>query len=457
MIIPFADTAYSRPSYGLPGARLVNFFPEKAFGADSVRLPRPGLSDEGLSYTVGAGPVRGIYSKPGVFSGDKFTVSGTAVYREAALIGAVAGDGIASFGASASQLVVVSGGIAYVYDGSTFSAITDPDLPEVAGVVTLAGRFIYTTTSSDRFYWSAVNDATDIDGLDFATAEGSPDATVAVAVLGDELFFFGSDSTEIWFPTGDLDAPYQRTQGRRYTRGCAAGASVVQMDNTLIWVGDDRIVYRAENQPRAIGDPGISEALRDCSSLAAATGFWIPFDQHAYYVLNIPGEATFVLDVTTGRWAEWSSFQKATLRVQCATIDDGNVFLGDDETGRVWLLSADAYSDGGDPITGLLSAIRPQSSGVSRNFNLMLECTRGVGNADTPDPVVEMRWSDDNGRTWTGWRSAKLGKVGEYGKKPIWTRLGSVKAPGRLYEIRMTDPTMRAVRHLVADEQRIAA
>jgi hypothetical protein len=456
MILQFADTAYSRPTYGLPAARVVNFFPEKAFGSESVRLPRPGLSSSGGSYTVGAGPVRGIYSKPGVFDGDKFTVSGSAVYRETALIGAVAGEGIASFAASASQLVIVSGGTAYVYDGSTFGAITDTDLPEVAGVVTLAGRFVYTTTESDRFYWSAVNDAADIDGLDFATAEGSPDATVAVAVLGDELFFFGSDSTEIWFPTGDLDAPYQRTQGRRYTRGCAAAASVVQMDNTLIWVGDDRIVYRAESIPRAIGDPGISEALRQCSSIATATAFFIPFDQHAYYLLNIPGETTYVLDVTMGRWAEWSSFQKATFRVQCATIDDGAVFLGDDETGRVWLLSAEAYSDGGDPITGLLAAIRPQSSGVARNFNLMLECTRGVGNADAPEPVVEMRWSDDNGRTWGGWRPANLGRVGEYGRKPIWTRLGSVKSPGRVYEIRMTDPTMRAVRHLVVDEQRVA-
>lgn len=456
MIIPFADTAFSRPSYGLPGARLVNFFPEKAFGSESVRLPRPGLSDEGASYSVGAGPIRGIYSKPGVFDGDKFTVSGTAVYRETALIGAVAGEGIASFAASASQLVIVSGGIAYVYDGATFTAITDPDLPEVAGVVTLAGRFVYTTTESDRYYWSAVNDATDIDGLDFATAEGSPDATVAVAVLGDELFFFGSDSTEIWFPTGDLDAPYQRTQGRRYTRGCAAAASVVQMDNTLIWVGDDRIVYRAESVPRAIGDAGISEALRGCDNIADATAFFVPFDQHAYYLLNIPGETTYVLDVTTGRWAEWSSFQKTTFRVQCATIDDGQVFLGDDETGRVWLLSADAYSDGGDPITGILTAIRSQSSGVQRNFNLMLECTRGVGNADTPDPVVEMRYSDNNGRTWTIWRQANMGQVGDYGQKPIWTRLGSVKSPGRIYEIRITDAVMRACRHLVADEQRIA-
>ncbi|MDO9334935.1 MAG: packaged DNA stabilization protein [Caulobacter sp.] len=456
MIIPFADTAYSRPSYGLPAARVVNYFPEKAFGSESVRLPRPGLSDAAPSYTVGAGPVRGIYSKPGVFDGDKFTVSGTALYRETALIGAVAGEGIVSFAASASQLVVVSGGTAYVYDGSSFNAISDPDLPAVAGVVTLAGRFIYTTVSSDRYYWSAVNDAADIDGLDFATAEGSPDATVAVAVLGDELFFFGSDSTEIWFPTGDLDAPFQRTQGRRYTRGCAAAASVVQMDNTLIWVGDDRIVYRAESVPRAIGDAGISETLRDSANLAQATAFWLPYDQHAYYVLNIPGEKTYVLDVTTARWAEWSSFQRTTLRVQCATIDDGQAFLGDDETGRVWLLSADAFSDGENPITGLLTAIRPQSSGVARNFVVVLECTRGVGNADSPDPVVELRWSDDNGRTFGAWRSATLGKVGEYANKPIWRRLGSVKSPGRIYEVRITDPVMRAVRHLVSDEQRVA-
>ncbi|MCF1193583.1 packaged DNA stabilization protein gp10, partial [Mangrovimonas sp. AS39] len=93
-------------------------------------------------------------------------------YREASLIGGVTGDGPARFAASSTQLVVVSGGLAYVYDGATFTQISDPDLPLVSDVTTLAGRFIFTQQNSDVFYWSAVNDATDIDGLAFATAEG---------------------------------------------------------------------------------------------------------------------------------------------------------------------------------------------------------------------------------------------------------------------------------------------
>ena len=452
MIIEFADQAYQRPSYGVWSNRLVNFFVEKAVGSPTIRLPRPGLS---ASYSVGAGPVRGIYQQAGVFDGDKFTVSGTGVYREASLIGAVAGSGVARFAASASQLVIVTGGVAYVYDGSTFTTISDTDLPEVSDVATLAGRFIYTQLDSDRFYWSAVNDATTIDGLDFATAEGSPDATVCMAVLADELFFYGSASTEIWFPTGDLDAPYQRTQGRRYTRGCAAQSSVVQMDNTLIFVGDDRVVYRSESAPRRISEHGIEESLRRCTDLGSATAFLASFDGHPFYVLNIPGEGSYTYDVSTGTWAEWSSYGRTTFRAQCAVIDGGVAYLGDADNGQVWVLSSEAYQDGDDPITGYVSAVAPVNSGVLFHYNMGLNCTRGVGNADQPAPVVEMRYSDDGGRLWTNWISASLGGVGRYEVKAIWKRLGKVKAPGRVFEFRITDPVLKVVRNLVVNEQRL--
>jgi hypothetical protein len=57
--------------------------------------------------------------------------------------------------------------------------------------------------------------------------------------------------------------------------------------------------------------------------------------------------------------------------------------------------------------------------------------------------VIEMRYSDDKGRTWTDWRPRSLGGMGRYSERPTWTRLGTIRRFGvRVFEFRMTDPVL---------------
>ena len=62
------------------------------------------------------------------------------------------------------------------------------------------------------------------------------------------------------------------------------------------------------------------------------------------------------------------------------------------------------------------------------------------------DPQVMLRWSDDGGHTWSNehWRS--MGKIGEYGYRTIWRRLGmTTKIRDRVYEVSGTDPVKIAI------------
>lgn len=54
------------------------------------------------------------------------------------------------------------------------------------------------------------------------------------------------------------------------------------------------------------------------------------------------------------------------------------------------------------------------------------------------EPVVEMRYSDDGGHTWSNVKTAGLGFTGDYRKRVIWRRLG--KSRNRIYEIACSDP-----------------
>ena len=59
------------------------------------------------------------------------------------------------------------------------------------------------------------------------------------------------------------------------------------------------------------------------------------------------------------------------------------------------------------------------------------------------DPQVMLRWSDDGGHTWSSEHWTSMGKIGEYGYRTFWRRLGSSR--DRVYEVSGTDPVKIAI------------
>jgi len=57
------------------------------------------------------------------------------------------------------------------------------------------------------------------------------------------------------------------------------------------------------------------------------------------------------------------------------------------------------------------------------------------------DPQVMLRWSDDGGHTWSNEHWASIGRIGAYGYRTFWRRLGmTMKLRDRVYELSGTDP-----------------
>jgi len=52
-----------------------------------------------------------------------------------------------------------------------------------------------------------------------------------------------------------------------------------------------------------------------------------------------------------------------------------------------------------------------------------------------------LRWSDDGGHTWSNEHWVSIGRIGGYGQRAIWRRLGmTMKLRDRVYELSGTDP-----------------
>ncbi len=482
--IPFFTDDFSR-AFGFPNTRLINMISEATplreerpyvplVGLRDVRYSRPGLT---AFSSLGQGPIRGLLEAPPLVGGFRIVVSGGVAFNldSGTPLGAIAGADPARAAVSRSQVVVVAGGVVHLLDATTggaFQPILSAMLPPVTDVTFLAGRFVYALAGSDTLYWSAINDAANVGGLSFATAESSPDPIVAVETLDDQLMIFGSRSVETWQVSPDPDAPFQPVEGRGYQRGCRARDSLSFADNALFWVGDNRVVYRTEDKPLRVSSSSIEDKLRQCAEISACTGYTLCFEGHELYVLNVPGVGTYAYDASRvgveagaygdsaerGEWTEWSSFGRRQFRGGCALSTDGGAIVGDDETSTVWRLTTGVYQDGTDPLTRQASAFIKVEEGSPRCDNLVLHCVMGVGAASGAGsaPVAELRYSDDQGRTFSPWRAASLGAMGRYAGRARWQRLGQMRAPGRLIEVRVTDPVDAAFSHLELNAARPA-
>lgn len=426
-----------------PRASLLNMFRE-----DTPQGPRqfslrgrPGLV---LNASLGTGQVYWVEEAGGA----RYANVGNSIYRNGTLIGAVSAGGTRQVAKSESQLVFTAGGNAYVvqYDTtpSVLSQITDSDLPAVSGVFFAPnGRFNYPhLDEAGRYSFSAVGDATTIDGLDFATAESDPDTITRGCVLGDNVLFFGPRSIENHRPTSDPDAPLVRNQGLTQTIGCESPYAIVLMDNELFFPGLEnggRAIYRTGGGiPVRVSTPSIDAHLEAISSeqLAELTAFSVVAQGHSWYVVNVPGQGSFAIDRKTQGWAQWSSYERDVFRVRTGS---NGVYGGDD--GKLYTFSPSVYDDNGAPLIRVCAAFLPVTSRGRCNV-LNLECSTGVGlsTGRGSEPVVEHRFTDEVTGDWTDWEAGELGVQGDRAVRVSWPQQGLMHPPGRYEEFRCSDP-----------------
>ena len=502
MKTPILGSSYVARSVNAADNRMINLFPEivPEAGKEPAFLQRaPGLR---LLASVGSGPVRGLWA----FGGYGYVASGNTLYRvnsswQVTTIGTLTGTGPVSMADNGTQLFIACNGPSFIYNASlgAFSQITDPDFPGAVTVGYLDGYFVFNEPTSQRIWVTSLLDGTSVDPLDFASAEGSPDGLVSLIIDHREAWLFGTNSVEVWYDSGAVDFPLTRIQGAFNEIGCAAAFSVARLDNGLFWLGADArgrgIVYRANGYTgQRISTHAVEWQIQQYGNLADAVGYTYQQDGHAFYVLNFPtANTTWVYDVSTSAWHERAGWDAVTgtflrHRSNCQMSFANEIVVGDYENGNIYALDLDVYADNGTAQKWLRSwrALPTGQNNLKRtaHHTLQLDCETGVGlNVYDPPEIVEtvlgflsaengsiiitengvlltvtlsavlttspkvmLRWSDDGGHTWSNEHWTSIGRVGEYGHRAFWRRLGmTLKLRDRVYEISGTDPVKIAI------------
>lgn len=475
-VLPIANGSYISDSLTISAQECVNWYPNlvQSEGLNNQTLfSGPGLSLLATTGTAAAEANRGAQRLDGV----PYFVNGGSLYRlESDLttltnLGSITGSGRVHMAENGTQLCILvpgnpSTGYIFTADPDTLTEITDSDFKangEPQSVVYLDGYFIF-TTDSKKFILSDLNNGLAYDALDFGSAESSPDPVIAAIVFRNQLYIGGSETIEAFQNVGGAGFPFVRT-GLFIDKGIRAPFSIARASNTFMFLGSGQdespaIWSFAGNVAERVSTTAIDSLLQDLSEDDINSVFaWSYSQKGAFFTGFTFPNITLVYDSVTGRWHDRKSavndgfggLVQVRYRVNSLLTAYGRVLVGDSQDGRIGSMEPNTYKEYGFNIIRSVTLQHFQNNMDALFLNsLELTVESGVGDADTPEPVIGLELSKDGGKTWGPIRFRKLGREGESRNRIIWRRNGRF---ARFFTARlsMSDPVKSVLIQLTAD------
>ena len=418
--VSLAGGTYQHRDLGLTAQRTINFWPQLQ-EAGNEKSPYILESFYGLKPSIaGEGLNRGIFAYQDVLyhlSGTTLSSINSSGMRTT--IGTIPGDSRAVFAGLSTSIIIVADGVAYTWDGTTFTTGSDVDFETPQTVTVINSQAVY-DGDDGRFGISDVGAPLTINALNYATAESKGDALVRPYTFNTTVYMFGASSTEQWWNSGSGNPPMARIEGGLIEIGLGARHAVANDDNGVYMFGDDDQVYYLQG---AVSTPLLPRVIvREIGGFSVtsdAVGWTMQVDGQWFFVLKFPtGNKTYIFP-KGGQWFELSSgVTEGSYNGDSYAFVYGRHFIAN-ETGDIFELDLDTFTENGNVIRRVrtLSPIhsglfgRPGKELEISSFRLIGKTGTGTLSGQGNNPEVILQYSQDGenfGTEITGY----VGKMG---------------------------------------------
>lgn len=256
-------------------------------------------------------------------------------------------------------------------------------------------------------------------GANYAEAAAAPDPCVAVYSTANELFAFGTETTQVYVP----DAVTAFATASAIQVGCSAPYGVIETEEKFAWLDDrHRFVTSLGRRFEVISTPTIAnEIMREGFVVSDCFGFNMMIGTWDLLCWSFPTEETmFAYDKVTKKW------------VNIRGLDENGDFTGWAPTsyhywpaqnkhlvglsdGTIGEVTFEATTDNGTPIKAVSRTGFQDRGTFKRKLcrRAQLQIRRGETEQPGPAPSVELRYRDDLGafRPVLQW---SMGVAGDY-------------------------------------------
>jgi hypothetical protein len=158
-------------------------------------------------------------------------------------------------------------------------------------------------------------------------------------------------------------------------------------------------------------------------------------DQHAFYVLHLGSEGTFVYDALTTEWSQWKTEGFVSWNAENGVTWNDEIYFGGAEDNVLWRMVPTSFLDEDfrtikRVVTGGIPA---EARDTLRTGMFVLSATNQGTLDDESTPYVQLSISDDGGNTFTDREALTLD--GSATQDFSWRGLGTIRAPGRVFKI----------------------
>ncbi len=426
---------------------------------------RPG---EGI-VEAGTGP--GI-NRGGInWNGTIYRVMGTKLVSIAAdstvtEIGDVGTGGRVTFDYGFTYLAIASGGRLYLYDGTTLTQVTDPDLGTVLDVVWVDGY--YMTTDGEFLVVTDLDDPFSVNPLKYGSAEADPDPVEALLKLRNEIYALNRYTIEVFDNVGATGFPFQRIAGAQIQKGTVGThANCVFMDS-IAFLGGGRneapsVYMGANGSTQKIATREVEEIIATYTEAELAQAFLEERTDkaHQFLIVHLPnhtlvfdGAATQVMGQPV--WFTLSSTLVGDGKWNACTViwcyDRWNVCHPD--TDQFGYLDDTISSHWGETIGWEFGTLIVYNQGQGAIFHDLELVSLTGSTAFGVDPTIWTQYSVD-GVTWSVEKPIRAGKTGERNKRLMWLQQGHMRNM-RMQRFRGTSDAHVAVAALEARVEPLA-
>jgi len=434
--IPFAISSAGSYSDKNNNAELLNLYvhmEEQGSKSNHVLLNTSGLEQQGeFDYII-----YGIYE----FLNKTYVATAKALYvfnSETSTfdnIGALNFDRKVTFADNGIDLMMV-GGNGYSYSPS-LSAIKDMSTEEgwyPASMVTyMDGYFIFNRTGTGQFFISKLY-STEIDPIDWASAESAPDDTIGVIVASRQLWIVGERTCEVWYDSGDPDFPFTRVSGAVSDIGCSNHQTIAKIRDNIFFAGTDNKVYLTNGYTPTVVSTAAIEKHLSIADRETLIAFTYSENGHWFYALTIDDNKTFVYDPGTAQWHTRSSEKLGKWAISGAiNLYESGAVVGFSEK-EYHSVSIDHLTENGARIRREAVSL-PINNTVNKIRIHEVQLDMETGFDDSAKVILQL--SKDSGATWGNEVISYTGNVGEQKTRVRWLRLGQTR--DAIFRIVITD------------------
>jgi hypothetical protein len=310
-----------------------------------------------------------------------------------------------------------------------FNHITDPNFPAsfVWGFCNLDGWLFVMDPSGNIWGTNGVNNPTVWSSTNVIVASSNADLGVAIAKQLNYLVAFKQYTTQVFYNAGNPTpgSPLAPVPDSQIPLGCLVGASVQQIDNTLLWVSSNQtispqVVQMDNLVPKIVSTPDVDRILDNITWTSSnpnnnVRSWVLKHAGHRFFGLNlITNNLTLIYDLDQKAWYFWTDQNRNWWPiVGLAFVPPSNGVEGihlaqHASNGNVYPLDGDYNfpTDYGHIFPVDIYTPNFDGGTARRKFmNMMYFNTDLVRGS-----VLQARFSDDDYSSWSNFRNIDLSK-----------------------------------------------